>query len=70
MTGVADADLQRTILSGGLKNYDPYKMLTRGNRGLRVRLMQERLRELGYLADVADGIFGPRTLKAVQLFQS
>ena len=32
--------------------------------------MQERLRELGYLADSADGIFGPRTQKAVQLFQS
>ncbi|MBR1822376.1 MAG: peptidoglycan-binding protein, partial [Clostridia bacterium] len=27
------------------------------------------LRELGYLADAADGIFGPRTQKAVQLFQ-
>ena len=69
VTGVADAELQRIILSGRLSAYDPYHQLTRGNRGMRVRQMQERLRELGYLADAADGIFGPRTLKAVQLFQ-
>ena len=69
VNGVANADLQRTILSGALKAYDPYKELARGNRGLRVTRLQERLRELGYLADAADGIFGPRTQKAVQLFQ-
>ena len=69
VTGVADAELQRIILSGKLSPYDPYLQLTRGNRGMRVQTMQERLRELGYLADAADGIFGPRTLKAVQLFQ-
>ena len=69
VTGIADAELQRIILSGKLSAYDPYRQLTRGNRGMRVRRMQERLRELGYLADAADGIFGPRTLKAVQLFQ-
>ena len=69
VTGVADAELQRIILSGKLSAYDPYLQLTRGNRGMRVRTMQERLRELGYLADAADGIFGPRTMKAVQLFQ-
>lgn len=69
VTGVADAELQRIILSGKLSPYDPYLQLTRGNRGMRVRTMQERLRELGYLADAADGIFGPRTMKAIQLFQ-
>ncbi len=67
--GIADADLQRTILSGRLSAYDPYLPLARGNRGLRVQLMQQRLRDLGYLADAADRIFGPRTQKAVQLFQ-
>ncbi len=69
VNGVADADLQRTILSGTLKPYDPYKELARGMRGMRVTKMQEHLRDLGYLADAADGIFGPRTQKAVQLFQ-
>ena len=70
VNGVADADLQRIILSGKLSAYDPYLPQARGNRGLRVQIMQEELRDLGYLADAADGIFGPRTQKAVQLFQS
>lgn len=70
VTGVADEDLQRIILSGTLNPYDPYIPLNRGNKGLRTEIMQERLRELGYLADMADGIYGSRTHKAVQLFQS
>ncbi len=68
VNGVADANLQRTILSG-ISAYDPYRELARGKRGMRVTNMQEHLRDLGYLADAADGIFGPRTQKAVQLFQ-
>ena len=68
--GIADSELQRLILEGGLKHYDAFMALTRGNRGMRVRLMQERLRDLGYLADAADGIFGANTQRAVQLFQS
>ncbi len=70
VTGIADAELQQIILSGKLSPFDPYLPLSRGRRGMRVQIMQERLRELGYLADAADGIFGPRTQKAVQLFQT
>ncbi|MBR6220876.1 MAG: peptidoglycan-binding protein, partial [Clostridia bacterium] len=70
VTGIADAELQQIILSGKLSPYDPYLPMSRGKRGMRVQSMQERLRELGYLADAADGIFGPRTQKAVQLFQT
>ncbi len=69
VTGVADEDLQRTILAGGLEPYNPYKTLKRGSTGWRVQEMQQRLRDLGYLADSADAIFGPRTEKAVALFQ-
>ena len=69
VTGIADADLQKKILSGTLEKYDPYRALSRGDRGLRVLAMQQRLRDLGYLADTADSIFGPRTQQAVQLFQ-
>ena len=69
VNGVADEDLQRLILSGTLAKYDPYRALTRGDRGDRVVRMQNRLRDLGYLADDADGIFGPRTQTAVLLFQ-
>ena len=70
VTGIADEDLQRTILAGGLEPYDPYKTLRRGSSGWRVQQMQLRLRDLGYLADDADSIFGPRTEKAVALFQT
>ena len=69
VNGIADEDLQRLILSGTLPKYDPYQPLNRGDRGLRVTMMQQRLRSLGYLADAADGIFGVRTQQAVQLFQ-
>ncbi|MBQ8506378.1 MAG: peptidoglycan-binding protein [Clostridia bacterium] len=69
INGIADGDLQRAILSGKLEAYDPYKVLDRGDRGYRVQEMQERLRDLGYLADDADAIFGPRTQTAVETFQ-
>ena len=70
VNGVADSELQRMLIEGTLPHYDAYMALTRGNRGMRVQIMQERLRELGYLADAADGIFGSNTQRAVQLFQS
>ncbi|MCQ2437087.1 MAG: peptidoglycan-binding protein [Clostridia bacterium] len=69
ITGIADEELQRLILGGKLSAFDPYVALARGNRGLRVTRMQQRLRDLGYLADAADGIYGSRTQLAVQLFQ-
>lgn len=69
VNGIADEELQRLILSGTLPKYDPYVPLSRGDSGLRVTMLQQRLRALGYLADAADGIFGPRTQQAVQLFQ-
>lgn len=69
VTGVADAQLQKLILSGTLSAYDPYRSLSRGDRGYRVTEMQQRLRDLGYLADSADGVFGSRTQAAVELFQ-
>ena len=69
VNGVADPELQQIILSGTLSKYDPYRAVYRGDRSLRVQMMQSRLRELGYLSDSADGIFGSRTQAAVQLFQ-
>ncbi len=41
-----------------------------GDRGEDVRKMQVRLAELGYLNDTIDGIFGQKTKKAVERFQS
>ncbi|NLG24243.1 MAG: murein L,D-transpeptidase, partial [Clostridiales bacterium] len=39
--------------------------LTDGERGDAVRALQARLRELGFMNDAADGLFGPRTAQAV-----
>ncbi len=41
-----------------------------GDRGENVRIMQTRLKELGYLTGAVDGVFGRGTLRAVERFQS
>ena len=43
--------------------------LKRGDRGDAVVTLQKRLRELGYLTDTADGIFGDTTEEAIKKFQ-
>ncbi|MBO4297856.1 MAG: peptidoglycan-binding protein, partial [Clostridia bacterium] len=70
--GVATPELQQKLFAAGAPVYQEYIELARGgmHNGVRVRSMQERLRELGYLADVADGVFGMRTQAAVTLFQN
>ncbi len=40
-----------------------------GGRGSEVKAVQKRLKELGYLNDSADGVFGPKTEAAVKAFQ-
>ena len=68
--GVATPELQDVLFNENLAAYDPYKPLSRGNSNLRVTILQERLRELGFLADAADGIYGERTQEAVALFET
>ena len=46
-----------------------YNTLTRGDKNEEVRLMQERLWQLGFLQDVRDGNFGGNTYTAVKTFQ-
>lgn len=46
-----------------------YKLLKQGSRGDRVKKLQERLIELGYLSGEADGAYGNQTRRAVQRFQ-
>ena len=43
--------------------------LRTGSRGEDVRILQENLRQLGFLNDTADGIFGTNTNAAVRNFQ-
>ncbi len=68
-TGVADRTMQELLFSDGAPVYDAYRQISYGARGLRVTAMQERLRYLGYMADPADGIYGPYTRAGVKLFQ-
>lgn len=49
---------------------EPTKLTLRtGSRGEDVRILQENLRQLGFLNDAADGIFGTNTNAAVRSFQ-
>lgn len=43
----------------------PHSFLERGDSGETVRLLQEKLYELGFLSDTADGMFGEQTERAV-----
>ena len=47
-----------------------YKDLKRKNRNTDVKNLQEKLIELGYLDDTADGIFGEKTQVAIEQLQS
>ena len=55
--------------SGGLFGGD-YSTISIGDRGSRVKTMQQALVTLKYLSGKADGIFGQQTLNAVYKFQS
>ena len=46
-----------------------YERLSSGSRGDAVQALQERLIELGYLDDTADGIFGGNTANAIRAAQ-
>ena len=46
-----------------------YKVLTRGDEGANVKELQQRLFDLGYLADAPDGKFGSKTTTAIKYFQ-
>lgn len=46
-----------------------YQILRYGNRNDDVKKMQKRLKELGYLNDKADGVYGFNTRRAVIMFQ-
>lgn len=46
-----------------------YTTLSRGSMGDDVRMLQQKLKDLGYLAGGVDGDFGNKTKKAVEAFQ-
>ena len=44
-------------------------MLQKGSKGEAVRLLQQTLIDMGYLNDIADGSYGPKTAAAVSAAQ-
>lgn len=53
-----------------LADYAEYETLKKGSRGDAVRVLQQRLSDLGYLTGAIDGDFGPGTEKAISAFQA
>lgn len=49
--------------------YAASNLLRFGSHGLRVAVIQQELHDLGYRTGPQDGIFGPKTLRAVRRFQ-
>ncbi len=67
--GVATNAVQQRLFASNAPEYVAYVLLKNGSDGVRVERLQNRLRELGYLAEPTDGDFGDRTEEAVKLFQ-
>ena len=67
--------MQEKLYSKKAPVYDPYMPLKEGKKGTPVKLMQQRLFDLGYFTtnDVekeVDGVYGMRTTEAIKLFQT
>ena len=67
--------MQEKLYSKKAPVYDPYMPLKEGKKGTPVKLMQQRLFDLGYFTtnDVekeVDGVYGKRTTEAIKLFQT
>lgn len=71
----ASPSMQEKLYSKKAPTYDAYTPLKEGKKGMPVRLMQQRLFDLGYFVsnDVekeVDGVYGKRTTEAIKLFQT
>lgn len=85
-TGIASAELQKYLYSGGaITAYEAqhtpvptatpaptnrYRTLKSGDSGQEVMDLQNRLRELGYMTSKADGKYGEKTVEAVKRFEA
>lgn len=65
---MSSAQLQK--LYGSAKSYTRYAALSKGDKGLRVELMQQRLKKLGYYDGKANGRYNQATKEAVSDFQT
>ena len=67
--GVATASVQQKLFARNAPEYEKYTKLSKGDRGVRVEKLQDRLRELGYTGHPANGVYDNRIVEAVELFQ-
>ncbi len=61
--------VQKKLMAKDAPEYDQYLPLKKGDQGISVLYMQQRLKELGYDPGKLDGIYGKQTVAAVALFQ-
>lgn len=59
----------KRLYGGKAAKFVKYAMLERGDRGYRVKLMQARLKALGYLKGTVGGSYDQKTASAVSAFQ-
>ena len=81
VTGIMDANIQAFLYTGTPKNASGEKVsvktlspvegvaMKKGNKGFKVRALQERLQELGYYKEKTTGIYDTNTIGAVRSFQ-
>ncbi len=69
-TGIVTPDLKEEIFADSAPEYVQYVALARGSHGIRVEVLQSRLRALGYTTASVDGDYGSGTAEAVRKFQS
>jgi peptidoglycan hydrolase-like protein with peptidoglycan-binding domain len=68
-TGEVTEEMRQALDAPDAPAFVEFVALDKTSRGIRVKALQARLRELGYLAAPADGVYGSRTAEAVELFQ-
>ncbi len=61
--------VQRKLYAADAPVYDPYLDLKKGDKGIRVKQMQEALKTRGYDPGKIDGIYGTKTIQAVAAYQ-
>ena len=70
----AEMDIAMDETYANIEERTGYRLLVRGDRDSEdsadIVLLQNRLIELGYLRDSADGVFGANTETALTIFQS
>ena len=60
---------QNRLYANNAPYYDQYVDLKKGDKGIRVRLMQEALKAKGYDPGKIDGVYGKNTITAVAAYQ-